>query len=122
MLFRYSTTSVVATGVDFFVFYLLGFLGKNLPDGVAALLSAGCGAWVSWTLNRLWVFAHSDVERWTAGSRYVAGVLLCIALNAILVAVLCDALTLPRMFGRAIAAISVWGVIYWFNRRVVFRV
>ena len=122
MLFRYSTVSVAATAVDFLVFYLLGCLEKNLPDGAAALLSAGCGAWVSWTLNRRWVFAHSEVGRRAAGSRYFAGVLLCVALNALAVLLLCDVLALPRMLGRTVAAGSVWGARYWFNRRVVFRV
>ena len=122
MIFRYGTVSLAATSVDLSVFHLLGFWNHPLPNGAAALLSASCGAWVSWTLNRRWVFGHSDVTRWKAGSRYLAGVLLCIALNATLVALCCDALNFPRMTGRVISAISAWGIIYWFNRRVVFRV
>lgn len=122
MIFRYTTVSLAATTVDFGVFHQMGFWGDHFPNGAAALLSAGCGAWVSWTLNRRWVFAHSEVERWTAGSRYLAGVLLCIALNATVVTLLCDLWALPRMLGRTISAVSVWGMIYWFNRRIVFRV
>ena len=122
MLVKYSATSVAATAVDFSVFYLLGFSGENLPDSAAALLSAGCGAWVSWTLHRRWVFAHSEVGLRAASSRYFAGVLLCIALNALAVLLLCDVLALPRMLGRTVAAVSAWAVVYWFNRRVVFKV
>ena len=122
MTLRYITVSLAATSVDFAAFHALGFFGENLPDGTAALLSAGCGAWVSWTLNRRWVFAHSEVARRVAGSRYFAGVLLCVALNALAVLLLCDVLALPRMLGRTVAAGSVWGAMYWFNRRVVFRV
>lgn len=122
MLVKYSTTSVAATAVDFSVFYLLGLSVGNLPDSAAALLSVICGAWVSWTLHRRWVFTHSEVGLRAAGSRYFAGVLLCIALNAVAVALLCDVLGFQRMFGRAMAAVSAWVVVYWFNRRVVFKV
>jgi len=122
MFLRYTTVSLLATSLDFAVFYAFGFFGKNLPGGMAALLSAGCGAWVSWTLNARWVFVRSEVGRRAAGGRYFAGVLLCIALNALAVLLLCDVLAWPRMLGRTVAAGTVWAVMYWFNRRVVFRV
>lgn len=121
LTFRYLTVSLAATSVDFGAFHLLGFFGEDLLDGAAALLSAGCGAWLSWTLHRRWVFAHSEVQMSAAGSRYLVGVLLCILLNAVAVTLLCDVVALPRMLGRTTAALSVWAVLYWFNRRVVFR-
>jgi putative flippase GtrA len=114
--------SLLATSVDFGVFHSLGWWSSVLPNGVAAFVSAGCGAVVSWLLNRYWVFAHAAVATWSAGVRYLLGVGLCIVLNALAVAILCDTFQLPRMWGRTMAALSVWVVLFWFNRRVVFRV
>ena len=122
LTFRYATVSLTATAVDFLFFFLLGRLSAHFPAGLAALLSTSCGAVVSWNLNYRWVFSHSGVKRRGAGRRYVAGVLLCIGLNVLAVMLLCDILALPRMLGRTLAAISVWLFIYWFNRKVVFRV
>lgn len=119
---RYTTVSLLATSLDFLVFHGLGYWGKALPNGAAAVLSAGCGALVSWLLNRYWVFAHSQVGTWSAGARYLLGVGMCIVLNGLAVALLCDTFQLPRMWGRTVAALSVWVVLFWFNRRVVFRV
>jgi putative flippase GtrA len=122
MAFRYTTVSLTATAVDFLLFLLFNTLHERFPAGLATLLSASGGALISWRLNYRWVFVHTAVKRRSAGQRYMLGVLLCIGLNVLAVIFFCDVMSLPRMLGRILAAIAVWLIIYWFNRRVVFKV
>jgi putative flippase GtrA len=119
-LLRYASVSFAATAVDFMCFFLLGNLSL-ITNGSAAFISSGFGAVVSWNLNRSWVFRDSAVERHKKRHRFFTGVLLGILLNAILVSLLSDLLAMPRMSARVFAALSVWIVIYLYNKRVVFR-
>ncbi len=119
-LLRYASVSLAATAVDFLCFFLLGNLSL-ITNGSAAFISAGSGAVVSWNLNRNWVFKNSEVERRKKRHRFFTGVLLGILLNAIIVSLLSDLLAMPRMSARMFAALSVWFVVYLYNKRVVFR-
>jgi putative flippase GtrA len=120
VLMRYASVSVMATMVDFVCFFLLGNL-PLLTNGSSAFISSGSGAVVSWNLNRSWVFKDSSVERRKKRHRFFTGVLLGILLNAIIVSLLSDLLAMPRMSARIFAALSVWFVIYLYNKKVVFR-
>jgi putative flippase GtrA len=119
-LIRYASVSLIATAVDFVCFFLLGNLSL-LTNGSAAFISSGFGAAVSWNLNRKWVFKDSSVERRKKRHRFFTGVLLGILLNAVIVSLLSDMLAMPRMSARVFAALSVWFVVYLYNKRVVFR-
>lgn len=121
MLKKYTIVSLAATAVDFLLFFLLG-RWSLFTNGSAAFFSAGMGAVVSWNLNRRWVFAHSEVKRRKMRYRFFTGVLSGILLNAIIVMILSDMFAMPRMSARMFAALSVWFVMYRFNKKVVFKV
>lgn len=118
---QYTIVSLLATASDFSFFIFWGFMVKS-ADSIATFFSMLVGAIVSWTLHRTWVFSASEVGRKKKMGRYFSGVVLSILLNVVLVALLADFLQLPRIVSRVAASITVWAAIYWFNRKVVFKI
>jgi putative flippase GtrA len=120
MMMRYTMVSLIATAVDFSVFFALGWV-QALNNSMSTFVSAVCGGIVAWWLYRFWVFADSTVHKWKMRSRYVVGVLLGIVLNALLMGILADTLEIQRMLARMLSATTIWCLLYVFNRRVVFN-
>jgi len=118
---KYTIVSLAATATDFSVFTFLAW-STECYVVAATLLGMGCGAVVSWTLHRLWVFAHSEQPPSSKRILYASGVLLSFFLNASLMGILVDCLLLPRLACRVFVATSVWAVLFWFNKRIVFKV
>jgi putative flippase GtrA len=118
---RYTAVSLMATTLDFLVFGLLGYVGM-LANSAATLVSSTCGGLLAWVLYRRWVFADSTVRKWRVRSRYALGVVLGIGLNSALVGFFSDWFDIQRMWGRVLAATSTWGILYFFNRKIVFKI
>lgn len=121
MKIKYTIVSLLATAADFTVFSIIVWLA-SFYTVVATLLGMAGGAMVSWTLHRLWVFAHSDREPLAKQRLYFFGILLSVFLNVALMWLLVDCLFFPQMTCRVLVATAVWAVLFWFNRRVVFNV
>lgn len=118
---KYTIVSLMATAADFSIFKLL----ENVAVGfhaVATLIGMLVGAVVSWTLHRYWVFEASAESENHKRSTYLIGQFLCVALNVGLMAIVADWLNFPRMPSRVVTSITVWLIIYFFNRKVVFKV
>jgi putative flippase GtrA len=118
---RYTSVSLMATALDFSVFYVLGLVG-TWPDSTCALVSAASGGLLAWWLYRFWVFADSTMHKWKIRSRYLMGVIMAILLNSLLVGLFSDLLDCHRMIARIFAATTTWALLYMFNRRVVFNI
>lgn len=120
MTLQYTIVSLLATSADFLFFW---FWTHHFPTSAATstLLSMAVGAVVSWTLHRTWVFSDSTVKRAKKMSRYFLGVALSIALNVFFMALLVDILALPEFISRIFSSITVWAIIYTFNRKIVFQ-
>jgi putative flippase GtrA len=118
---KYTAVSLLATVADFAVFSLL-VLVSTVYNALATLAGMLVGALISWLLHRYWVFAHSTVRVQAQQLRYAAGIIFTIVLNVGLMAVLADWLVLPRMPSRVVVAIGVWVLLFWFNKKVVFKV
>lgn len=120
MTLQYTIVSLLATTADFAFFW---FWTHNFPTSaaIATLLSMAVGAVVSWTLHRTWVFSDSTVKRMKKMSRYFFGVALSIALNVFFMALLVDVFHFPDFLSRVFSSITVWAIIYTFNRKIVFQ-
>jgi putative flippase GtrA len=118
---KYATVSLLASVVDFTVFSLLAFISMRY-NALATLAGMLAGVVVSWLLHCHWVFAHSIVQTQQQRLRYAAGIVCTIILNVGLMAIFADWLVLPRMPSRVGVAVGVWGLLFWFNRKVVFKV
>lgn len=121
MKVKYTIVSLVATATDFSVFTLLIWCTECYVVA-ATVFGMCCGAIVSWSLHRLWVFAHSEQRPSSKRILYASGVLLSFFLNATLMGILVDCLLLPRLGCRVFVATFVWAVLFWFNKRIVFKV
>jgi putative flippase GtrA len=118
---KYTIVSLLATGADFTVFKLLEVLQLN-SEAFATLIGMIVGAVVSWTLHRFWVFESSTASETHKRGTYFLGQLLCIGLNVALMALVADFLHFERMPSRVFTSVVVWIVLYFFNRKVVFKV
>jgi putative flippase GtrA len=118
---KYALVSVFATALDFTIFFGISHF-STVAGSVATFTGACAGGVLSYFLHAKWVFSASKVEPRAMTVRYVAGVLLSIFLNSIFVGISCDWLDFPRIPSRILAAVLAWIVIFWFNRRVVFKV
>jgi putative flippase GtrA len=118
---KYTFVSVLATALDFAIFFIFCHF-TSLSGSISTFISASAGGVLSYFLHKNWVFSHTKEANASLRFRYFAGVLLGILLNASFMGIWCDWLLLPQMFGRVIAASTVWLILLWFNRRVVFKV
>jgi putative flippase GtrA len=118
---KYTIVSLAATSADFSVFKLLEYAHFSY-EAFATFVGMLIGAIVSWSLHRYWVFTQSTESEKHKKSSYFFGQLLCVALNVALMGIVADALGFPRMASRIFTSVAVWLVLYWFNRRVVFKV
>lgn len=118
---KYTAVSLLATVADFTVFSLLTFIFTGY-NALITLVGMLVGVAISWLLHYYWVFAHTTVQVQQQQLRYAAGIVFTIVLNVGLMAILADWLVLPRMPSRVAVAIGVWVLLFWFNKKVVFKV
>jgi putative flippase GtrA len=118
---KYTLVSVLATALDFAIFFSFCQF-TNQSGSISTFISASAGGVLSYFLHKNWVFSHSKEATSSRTFRYFAGVLLGILLNASFMSIWCDWLDWPKMSGRIAAASTVWLILLWFNRRVVFKV
>jgi putative flippase GtrA len=118
---KYTLVSLLATAADFTVFKLLAMVKLNF-EAFGTLIGMVVGATISWTLHRYWVFETSTASETHKRSSYLLGQLLCIGLNVALMALVADYLQFARMPSRVFTSIAVWVVLYFFNRKVVFKI
>lgn len=121
LLGKYGLSSLTATGVDFTVFHLA--LTVLAAQAVQATVIGRCaGAFVSFWLQRRWVFQAARATNWPAlAVRYSSGVLLGMGMNVAGVWLLHNLGDWRPWPARITAASATWFLIFLFNHRVVFK-
>lgn len=104
--FRYQIAAIIATGIDFGVYFLLKD-GFHVWYVVATAVGAFSGAVVNFIICRNWAFAAKETKITLQASKYIivsAGSLL---LNTLLVFVFTNYFLLHENYSRVITAIFV---------------
>lgn len=118
---RYSTTSVVATALDFLLFALLLHF---TPISAIAATAIGrlAGALLTLLLHRFWVFHNLPHSSWRKLLvQYCLGNLLGILINMGGVWLFYQKMGIQPLFARAIAALLSWYFLYAFYKYLVYH-
>jgi putative flippase GtrA len=118
---KYTAVSLISTAVDFLIFGIMAYF-TNFPNSFSTALSASGGGWLSYIMHKNWVFLDTKRKKNSIRWRYFVGVLLGIVANVLLVGIFCDHFACPPMYGRILASLGVWVAVFWFNKKVVFKV
>jgi putative flippase GtrA len=116
---KYGSTSVIATLVDFGTF---GLFHPIIGSIYSTIIGRSIGAIIAFLLHRQWVFkAAKTTLTKRLILKYLAAVLLGMGLNVLGVWFLNHLLLINAWTSRVVTAISVWGLIFLFNKHVVFK-
>lgn len=118
---KYGLTSLAATTVDFLTSYLCKY-PLAMPSLWSTVTGRSFGALVAFLLHRHWVFVdaeHIKISRLIM--RYLAGIALSMFLNVAGTEILYKTLGIEYMISRFLTAVSVWAIVFIFNRKVVFK-
>jgi putative flippase GtrA len=118
---KYGLTSVIATTVDFLTSYICKY-PLAMPSLWSTVTGRSLGALIAFLLHRHWVFIdaeHIKISRLIM--RYLAGIALSMFLNVAGTEILYKTLGIEYMISRFLTAVSVWAIVFIFNRKVVFK-
>ena len=120
---KYASTSVLATTVDFSTFHLVLTYG-DISAIQSTFIGRLTGAFVAFSLHRKWVFntsITSPLRNKTIIMKYLSGIILGMWLNVTGVWVLNDFFSIDPWSSRITAAVSVWFLVFSYNKHVVFK-
>jgi putative flippase GtrA len=116
---KYGSTSLIATTFDFTVF---GFVNPYLGAVKATIIGRCTGAFIAFTLHRLWVFkTYKQSNQPISIFRYVMGIIMGLCLNVSGVWLLNHQLDINPWVSRVSTAVSVWVLGFLYNKNVVFK-
>ena len=119
LVLKYGSTSIIATTVDLTTF---GFVKSAIGVLYATVAGRLVGAVVAFLLHQKWVFEASQLrlsKRLIA--KYLAGVFFGMGLNVLGVWFLNSILKIDAWTSRVTTAVSVWGLVFLFNKYFVFK-
>jgi putative flippase GtrA len=119
---KYASTSVIATTVDFSTFHLVLTYG-DISAIQSTFIGRLTGAFIAFSLHRKWVFNTivPPPQYKTIIMKYLSGIILGMWLNVTGVWVLNDFFRFDPWSARIIAAVSVWFLVFSYNKHVVFK-
>jgi putative flippase GtrA len=116
---KYGSASIIATSVDFATF---GLVNPILGAIYGTIIGRSVGAVIAFLLHQKWVFKAAQI---TLTKRlilkYLVAVLLGMGLNVLGVWFLNYILSINAWTSRIVTAITVWGLIFLFNKYFVFK-
>ncbi len=118
---KYTIVSIIATVADFSVFKLLEYANLSFV-ATATLIGMLIGTFVTWLLYRYWVFKKSKESEAHQRNNFLVGQAFSIASNVIMTAIVSDYLGFARLPSRVFTSVLVWFLMYFFNRKIVFKV
>lgn len=116
---RYSLVGCIATGVHYFVLFLL-VEGGHLRPAYSATIGSGCGALVAYWGNRRFTFSSAS-PHWSALSRFLVVAAMGASLSAALVWASTALFAWHYMIGQIAATLLALFFTYGFNRVWTFR-
>jgi putative flippase GtrA len=118
---KYTLVSMIATAADFSVFKLLEYANLSFA-AIATLIGMLVGTLITWLLYRYWVFEKSTESEAHQRGSFLIGQTFSIAANVVMTAIVTDYLSFARLPSRVFTSVLVWCAMYFFNRKVVFKV
>ena len=118
---KYTIVSIIATVADFSIFKLLEYANLSFV-ATATLIGMLVGTFVTWLLYRYWVFKKSTESEAHQRSSFFIGQVFSITSNVIMTAIVSDYLGFARLPSRVFTSVLVWFLMYFFNRKIVFKV
>jgi putative flippase GtrA len=119
LVLKYGSTSLIATLVDFATFGLVNpFIGAIY----GTIIGRSVGAFIAFLLHRKWVFKAAQITLTKLLIlKYLLAILLGMGLNVLGVWFLNHILLINAWTSRIITAVTVWGLIFLFNKYFVFK-
>jgi putative flippase GtrA len=118
---KYTIVSIIATAADLSLFKLLELANWSYA-AAATLLGMLLGTLITWILYRIWVFRDSTESEAHQRNNFLIGQAFSILFNVLMTALVTDYLGFARMPSRVFTSVLVWVLMYFFNRKVVFKV
>jgi putative flippase GtrA len=116
---KYGSTSLIATSVDFATF---GLVNPIVGAIYGTIIGRSVGAIIAFLLHRKWVFKAAQITLTKQLIlKYLVAVLLGMGLNVLGVWFLNHILSINAWSSRIITAVTVWGLIFLFNKYFVFK-